>query len=208
MQIAITTEVRWFLRAQQDAVDVLERWFEHVAPDPGRIDRYVPTDRDDFGVKVRDTKAKAARFETKDRLSAPTATRFAPSIAGRVERWRRFSVAVAKAEATWDGEFIEVHKQRRARQFGIMGGQVVEVPQDPPVDPCCIVEWSTIEIQSRRAPSMLWTLGFEASGTPEAQRTCLRAVAHELFAQQPELTLTLDASCGYPELLAGLPQQQ
>ncbi len=207
MQIAITTEVRWFLRAQQDAVDVLERWFESVAPEPGRLDRYVATDRDDFGVKVRDTKAKAARFETKDRLSAPTATRFAPSIAGRVERWRRVSVAVARAEATLDGEMIHVRKQRRARQFGIMKGQVVEVAPDPPVDPCCIVEWTTIEIEAPHAPSMLWTLGFEASGTEEIQRSCLRAVAHELFAQVPELVLTLDASCGYPELLAGLPRR-
>jgi hypothetical protein len=206
VQIAITTEVRWFLRAQQDAVDVLERWFEKIAPEPGRVDRYVATDRDDFGVKVRDTKAKAARFETKDRLSAPVATRFAPSIAGRVECWRKVSLAVARAEATLDGEMIHVRKQRRARHFGIMGGHVVEVPQDPPVNPCCIVDWSTIEIESPRAPSMLWTLGFEASGTAEAQRTCLRAVAHELFATNSDLALTLDASCGYPELLAGLPR--
>jgi hypothetical protein len=202
VQLVFTTEVRWFLRAREGAVDVLESAFDGVAPEPVREDRYVPTAREDLGVKIRDAKGKRAVFETKDRMATATPTRFTAAIAGRVERWRKISVAVARTEATLDGALVDVRKLRRARRFALAEGRVVEVPRDPPISPCCVVEWTTVEVDLPSAPSTIWTLGFEATGPDDTQLPCLVAVAHELFGSLGDLQLPLAASFGYARLLA------
>jgi len=202
VQVAVTTEVRWFLRAHEAAVDVLERWFQAIAPEPPREDRYVRTDRHDLGLKVRDAKGRTARFESKHRIAPPTTTRFTATVAGRVERWQKVSLAVSKTEASCDGEMLHVRKVRRVRRYGLVRGQAREVPRDPPVTPCCAVEWAVLEIDATRAPSTLWTLGFEATGEPADQLPCLVAVTREVFADKPELELGLTASFGYAQLVA------
>jgi hypothetical protein len=106
MEIFDTLELRWFI----DDVDgaqarAAREWFSDVTPDGLREDRYLLTEREDLGIKLREGK----RLETKYRLAELT---------GGIERWRKLSLSVDDPDLEKHGTWVRLEKERRSRRHG------------------------------------------------------------------------------------------
>ena len=192
-----TVEVRWFLEGPPP--EVAQRWFEGLAGTPdleARTDRYVrPMSPDGLGVKWREGKLEVKRL-----AEALGEARFHEHVAGRVERWRKWSFPLAEAAALAHpaGDWLNVAKARRVCYFS--------APPDRPLRPLGEGEQTThgcgLELgEVRVGDSVWWSVCLEAFGPDEAALPDrLHRVAARVFAEGPP-DLPPEAALSYPAWL-------
>ena len=135
MEIFDTLELRWFIDDVDGAqANAARAWFSDVAPEGAREDRYLLTEREDLGIKLRESK----KLETKYSLATLT---------DGVERWRKLSLPVDDPDLEKQGTWVRLAKERRLRR---VHGFNVEV--------------TTIVAHARDVTRRAVTIGFEGSG--------------------------------------------
>jgi len=139
MDIFDTLELRWFIDdADGERAKAAREWFSDVEPEGKREDRYLLTDREDLGIKLREGK----KLETKYRLAV---------LGGGVERWRKLSLSVDDPDLEKHGTWVRIEKERRSRRHG---GFNVEVTQ--------------LVVRAGNKTRRVVTIGFEGSGDEQA----------------------------------------
>ena len=177
-----TVEVRWFYQGPIPP-EVLA-WFQRGGQGPEepscRVDYYLRlADRDSLGIKLRE-----GRLEVKQRCRQYGVVRFHERVVGRVEHWRKWSFALARADGGLAGlavpapAWVEVRKERRLRTYRLTGdGEVVAVrAEDCPVQGC---DWELTAV--RAGDEAWWSVCFEAFGGGPALRETLVLVARHVL---------------------------
>lgn len=189
-----TAEVRWFTRGPLP--EPVVAWFEAVAGAPAwgeRTDCYVrPACRDGLGVKWRE-----GTLEVKRRLEIVGEERLHEGVVGCVERWRKWTLPLVQAASVEEpaGDWVDVHKRRRIRDWTVAGAQVRRVPDEAYVAQGCSLELGQVEVGGR----VWWSVCLEAFGADEDRLTDdLRRVARHVFANDATPTLAADRSMSYP----------
>jgi hypothetical protein len=123
-----------------------------------------------------------------------------PRLAGRVERWTKWSFPLADGEG--DGlasvaaspQWIAVRKARALRAYRASpGGEVVPAPPGEVPPQSCTLELTQVHV----AGQSWWTVGFESGGDGLGLRARLDAVvAHVVAAAEPPSLPAMD-SFGY-----------
>ncbi len=191
-----SAEVRWFLPGPLP--DPVLQWFRAVAGEPDweeRTDRYLlPATPDGLGVKLR-----GGRAEAKRRVAVVGEERFGEGVAGAVERWRKWSFALAEPAEPDGAEWIAVAKRRRVRTFAVEGDAVRSVEGEERVAQGCGVEVAEVRV----GDGVWWSVCLEAFGSDEAALPdVLRAVAAHVFdAQREPPGLPSDPAMSYPRWL-------
>ncbi len=192
-----TAEVRWFLDGPLPAE--VEAWFQTVAGEAAweaRTDHYVrPATPDGLGVKGR-----TGNLEVKRLAEVVGEEQLHARVAGRVERWRKWSFPLDAGAALRNGagDWVAVAKRRRKGTFVVRGGAVERTARDESPQQGCSLEIAEVRAEGRT----WWGVSFEAFG-PEAELVGLlrRAAAHVLAeAEPPELAAAQSRS--YPRWLA------
>ncbi len=98
---------------------------------------------------------------------------------GTIESWRKLSVPFRSVlQAGIRGpQWMSVRKVRRIRRFALLDGVVRERVAAGDGEASCSVELTQIWSRNER----LWTVGFEASGRPEAARRAIESTAGVVF---------------------------
>jgi hypothetical protein len=196
-----TLEVRWFDPGRPP--DVLTRRFDGLgAPGPqSRTDTYVAAPgTDDLGIKLRQG---GEAFEVKLRQQDFGETKLATGVAGNLERWQKWSYAVADPDCRASslglpGEsLIEVEKNRRMIIYRLSPDGSVSLAEERAGDGCS-VELTRLVVRRRE----WWSLGFEAFGAQDRLADALTASADAFFAGG-SVAGALDGarSCAYPAWL-------
>lgn len=192
-----TAEVRWFLEGPVpgDA----RAWFRAVAGAPeveARTDRYVrPTSPDGLGVKWREGK-----LEIKRRAEVVGEERFHVVVAGRVERWRKWSFPLAPpAElAQPAGDWIAVAKRRQVRYFAAEPDGVRWLALGEQSAQACGLELGEVRV----GDVVWWSVCLEAFGPDEAALVeRLRRVAAHVVAVAEPPALGAEHARSYPAWL-------
>jgi hypothetical protein len=199
-----TVEVRWFGRGPVPAM--VQGWFGRcpgaAALQMPRVDAYLRATGGALGIKLRQ-----GRLEIKLRRGELGVVQLHPGVAGRVERWAKWSFPLAadggeafdavRSSPAWMG----VHKARALRAYTVAADGTVEaVPagQLPPL--ACSFELTRV----RAGDGIWWTLGFEGVGDDaRAQERFFRVVGHVLQSAEPPRLEAAD-SYGYAAWLGGL----
>lgn len=179
-----TTEVRWWWRGRPPRA--VETWFagQAGATRDERVDHYLVAVADpDTGIKAR----AGERLEVKTLIAREDDVALTPTVVGTVERWAKWSFALAPGEPTDDLDghertWVPTHKRRVLRD----------------VDGC-EVELTTVDVGS----SWWWTLALEAPGADESARELLVAATSWLLSTgtPDELSFETAASRGYAALV-------
>lgn len=192
-----TAEVRWFLEGPIPAE--ARRWFRAVAGDPEvevRTDRYVrPTSPDGLGVKWR-----SGKLEVKRRVEVVGEEQVHARVAGRVERWRKWSFPLAPpAElAQPAGDWIAVAKRRQVRYFAADPDRIRWVESGEIPAHLCGLELGAVRI----GDAEWWSVCLEAFGPDEAALVeRLRRVATHVVAGGEPPTLGAEHAQSYPAWL-------
>jgi hypothetical protein len=198
-----TWEVRWFLRGKVPAE--VEAWFRQagsaLAPVARRVDHYLRLPGEDsWGIKLRE-----GRLEVKERQGSGKVATLHQLVAGRLEHWRKYGLAVAPGGSDLTGRlagsdsWVAVEKARLLRRYRVTsGGAVVPASSIEYPDRACDWELTQVCMEGK----IWWTVGFEASGRePDLEQTLQRVVAQVLAEQVPP-TLKTQNSFGYPQWLA------
>ena len=192
-----TAEVRWF--CEGPAPEEARAWFRAVAGAPPletRTDHYVrPAAPDGLGVKWREGKLEMKRL-----AEAVGEERFHVVVAGRVERWRKWSFPLAPG-ASLDrpaGDWVEVEKRRRVRYFAAEPAGVRPLALGERSAEACGLELGEVRVGGR----VWWSVCFEAFGSDEdALADRLRRVAsHAVAAAEPPV-LESARALSYPAWL-------
>ena len=177
-----TAEVRWFAEGAVPAA--VAAWFDALGDPVGedvRTDRYLGGTGDGLGLKVREGRVEAKRFE-------------GAGGAGRVrgveaETWAKWLLPTAgdPAPPGW----VAVRKRRRQRRAEAAGGS-------------CAVEVSEVEAGGpQTGGAVWWSVCLEASGpTAEARRAALAHGAALWLGRDDAPALPPGAAMGYPAWLA------
>lgn len=192
-----TAEVRWFYEGP--APEHAHEWFRAVAGEPpleARTDRYVlPASRDGLGVKWR-----SGSLEVKRLTEVIGEERFHVCVAGRVERWRKWSFPLAD-DASLDqpaGDWVEVGKRRRVRYFAAEEDGVRWLEDGERSSEACGFELGEVHVGG----AVWWSLCFEAFGKDEhALADRLRRVATYAVAAAEPPTLGAAHALSYPAWL-------
>jgi hypothetical protein len=196
-----TAEVRWFGRGP--ALAAVRTWFDAgplpPRPEPARRDHYLKTGSADIGIKLR-----GGKLEVKRRLESRGPIECAPGIVGRLELWRKWSMALdAAASPVADlmrpaRFWLTTEKRRRRRAFALdAAGVMVEVqppemrPEPPEVG--CDLELTELAVGREQ----WWTLGFEAFGAGSDLAETLLMTTQAALAASEGLALAPDTSLGY-----------
>ncbi len=191
-----TAEIRWFIEGPAPAS--ARRWFASVAGETdleARTDRYVrPTAPDGLGVKWREGKLEVKRL-----TEVVGEERFHAHVAGRIERWRKWSFPLTdEAELAHPaGDWIDVEKRRRVRYFAAGPEGVRRLEHEEQSAHACGLELGEVRVGG----AVWWSVCLEAFGGDEAALPDrLRQVAAHLVAEEPP-TLSSDAALSYPAWL-------
>lgn len=179
-----TAEVRWFFPGS--IPDDARAWFRTVAGTPeteARTDRYVlPTAPEGLGVKWR-----SGRLEVKRLAEVVGEERFHERVAGRVERWRKWSFPLAPEAdlAEPAGDWVEVAKRRQVRYFVAEDGAVRWAEDGECSAHACGLELGEVRV----GDEVWWSVCLEAFGGDEAALPdrLRRVAAHVVAAEPPEL---------------------
>jgi hypothetical protein len=208
VEILHSLEVRWFLDDAETRVPGIRARFDASTLLSGRVDRYLFTERDDLGFKVRAEANRPIKVETKYRTEALGEFRLAPNVDGKVERWTKLSLALDDPEIAREGKWLALEKSRRLRKFAFEQDAVSEVQVQEQVACGCGAELTELQFRRGDAAIALWTLGFEASGPPDLLFAALRATCEAIFAGSAGSVsheLRIEWSRGYPSWLADVP---
>jgi hypothetical protein len=210
-----TCELRWFFDATDTStgadtawVGAVRTWLEEsgaVKRERERIDRYLATNDDALGIKMRGS-GGPSKLEAKLRTHELGVCRFG-GLEGRVERWRKWTLVddVRAVSFSTEEGAIDVTKRRLSGLFVVDAGGVRPATEGADVEEGCLFE--VTELSAPRAGVRASaTVGFEAFG-PDGRALPVLArvaehVAEALMARQPSLRLHADASRGYPAWLA------
>lgn len=192
-----TAEVRWF--CEGPAPEEAHAWFRAVAGAPPletRTDRYVrPVTSEGLGVKWREGKLEVKRL-----AETVGEERFHVVVAGRVERWRKWSFPLAPG-ASLDrpaGDWVEVEKRRRVRYFAAEAEGVRWLESGERSAEACGLELGEV----RLGDAVWWSVCFEAFGPDEdALVDRLRRVASHAVAVAEPPTLGAEHALSYPAWL-------
>ena len=175
-----TAEVRWFVRGRIPAA--VRAWFDGLGPEAvwaERTDRYLTPGSDGLGVKLREGAVEAKRRTgTGGRLASDGAE-------VEVERWAKWSFALADGGAAPRDGWVEVRKRRAQRHAEAGGG-------------ACALELSEVEV----AGQTWWSVCLEASGPDAAaRRAALDDGRRRWLAAEAAPVLPAEAAAGYPAWL-------
>ncbi|MFN2186104.1 MAG: hypothetical protein ACK2UU_19140 [Anaerolineae bacterium] len=185
--------LEWFHRAGQKPQE-----------QPPRVDYYLDLgEHDSLGIKLRE-----GRIEIKQREAQHGTVHLGPQVAGVMERWRKWSWALAVPDSilaqnsisspVWIG--VEKERWLLLYQTGLEG-EIAPAPDGGVVEQGCQVELSRIQAQDQVG----WSLSFESFGGKAAGREMLLLVAAHLFSREAiDLRLSVSNSYGYPKWLAML----
>ena len=172
-----TAEVRWFVPGTLP--DAVAAWFDALGPpveEDARTDRYLAGTGDALGLKVREGRVEAKRFE-----GGAGEAHGAPA-----EAWAKWLFPVEGDPAP--PEWTAVRKRRRQRRVEAEGGS-------------CAVEVSEVEA----AGETWWSVCLEASGpTADARRGALAQAAARWLREGAAPALDPEAALSYPAWLARL----
>jgi len=168
------------------------------------VDYYLGLGKYDFlSIKLRE-----GRIEIKQREAQHGTVRFRPQFVGVMERWRKWSWALADPGASLAQDWISspawigVEKKRWLLMYQTSPEQgIVPTPDGEVFGQGCQVELSSIQAQGQAG----WSLSFEGFGGEAAGRETLLLVAARLFSRGSlDLPLSVNNSYGYPKWLAML----
>ncbi len=191
-------EVRWILPGQLTAAAA--GWFGRFPAETRVVEDAYLLDPDLPGLSVKVRRGRA--LEVKMYCGSPGRLELAGCARGRLESWQKWSFShgprgLGGSDPTgWS----PVSKRRRISWFTQATG--VGVP-GPGEEPRCAVELTEFDVLGEA----WWTLGFEATGPPEALRSELDAAAALVFAQAlPDgVELSMDNSRSYAQWLRRRP---
>jgi hypothetical protein len=203
-----TVEVRWFYTGIIPR-EVLA-WFQQGAYEPDqpscRVDHYLRLgDIDSLGIKLRE-----GRIEIKQRYGQQTIVRFHEHVAGVLEGWCKWSLALAEPVASLPDILIPascwvaVQKERQVQRYQVVGHrQIVTVPAQRFPEQGCTLELTSIQARA----TAWWSLAFEAFGDETSLRDNLLLTVEQVLAHDG-VPCSLEAadSYGYPAWLAMLGQ--
>jgi hypothetical protein len=198
-----TAEVRWFQRGPLPAA--VRVWFEgrgsRMAYQAPRRDRYLGLPGDALSIKLRE-----GRVEIKLRQQPGEFLRLHPQVTGILERWHKWSFALADPAAVVPGILATdpfwqaVDKHRGVARYRVAGAEppVAVAPDVYPVQGC---EVELVELYV--GVQAWWSLCFEAFGQGHGLPEALQATARQFLGGEPPYLAAGD-SCGYPAWLASL----
>lgn len=198
--IRTTLELRWFMEG--DVPAAVTAWFDGLgrAPEaqPARTDLYLrPTDAS-LNVKVRE-----GRLEIKRRLEASGLLDVHADGSGCVERWRKWSFALATDAADFvdaDAAWIPVRKARWLRLYDVADGRSPVAVHGFYPERGCALELARVEAVDRN----WWSLCFEAFAPTGPLTPLLQETARAVFTRGTPPRLDPAHSVGYPEWLMGV----
>ena len=195
-------EVRWIFHGE--LADVVAGWFARfpaettVLEDAYLLDPHLPG----LSVKVRGGRA----LEVKTYRGSPGLLEVAGRARGRLESWQKWSFPHGPAGLGGVGSagWRAVSKRRRISWFSLAGGPARAGDQRLREGPGCAVELTDVHAGGEA----WWTLGFEATGSPDVLRSELEAAAALVFALALPggLELGLHDSRSYAQWLRRQPQ--
>jgi hypothetical protein len=194
-------EVRWIFPGPLDTA--VAGWFGRFpARTESREDTYLLDPQlPSLSVKFRGGSA----LEVKAYRGSPGILEVAGRARGRLESWQKWSFPCSPQgqgssnPAVWQ----PVRKKRRISRFPPATGQDIAPAPRPGSQP-----WCEVELTEVRAPGQdWWTLGFEATGPADLQRSTLEATAALVFTQPlPAATKpSLNNSRSYAQWLSQRP---
>jgi hypothetical protein len=202
-----TVEVRWFYRGVVPRATL--EWFQAGGSDPcapaSRTDYYLRRPNGDaLGIKLRE-----GRIEIKQRQRQYGVLRLHQRVAGRVEGWQKWSLALARADSgigsgvALDPAWLGVKKERRLRVYQLTADQEVKaISVSGNSAQGCSMELTQVSVGEQ----VWWSLGFEAFGDESALQESLLLIAWHVLAAGAPPTLNAQDSCSYPQWLGMLPK--
>jgi hypothetical protein len=193
-----TIELRWFTSGRLPLE--IESWFTGVGTTgvvEERCDSYRMDGREATGVKRR----SGETLELKVRRSVGERLVVESALAGRLERWRKWSPADGLVEDGTDGLWVDVHKSIVKRRFSIDGTEIAFSSAPQVTGAGCDVEVAAVTVGAVEG----WTFAFAAFGPPATRRDALLASWQKLVAatRRPEpFEPRTGRAMSYPEWLA------
>lgn len=195
-------EVRWIFAGEM--ADVVAGWFARfpaettVLEDAYLLDPYLPG----LSVKMRQGRA----LEVKAYRGSRGLLEVAGRARGRLESWQKWSFPHGPARLSRDGPagWRAMTKRRRISRFSLAGGPARASDRRSREGPGCAVELTDVHAGGEA----WWTLGFEATGSPDVLLSELEAAAALVFAiaLPGGLELGLHDSRSYAQWLQRQPQ--
>lgn len=200
-----TAEIRWFFPGE--IPPAAAAWFAAQvcadAAQPARVDQYLWLDENDaLGIKLRQ-----GRMEAKQREGETLPVRLGEQAAGVIESWRKWSFALAEAEASLDvlaeapERWLGVWKARRWCLFTVgENGRIIPQSGATTLEQGCACELTEVHLTD--SPEMWWSLGLEAfGGTAVDRRQRLQDVARHFLTHSAAPALPAEQSYSYPKWL-------
>lgn len=195
-----SAEVRWLIRGEpgKPALD----WFGagEANREDQRTDEYVLFEScHTVGVKER-----KGKLEIKALVRAPHPVAFALDMARLLDHWLKWSFKLPPSEEFAkeldEVDRLSILKQRWLRKFETVGNGFREVPLTAFPDEGCNAELTKLEVLDiGAAPSIWWTLGFEAFGTRSLLEGYLgKSLEHVVGRRTLAVPLNKTASKSYP----------
>ena len=180
--------MRWILSGQLDAA--IAGWFRRFpAETESREDAYLirPVLRG-LSVKIRAGRA----LEVKMYHGCPGILDAAGRARGRLESWRKWSFPFGPLGPYGAGPpvWTVVHKTRRISRFRLASGRIISGVPGPATESACAVELTDV----RSGSETWWSLGFEATGSPDLLHSTLQGTAALVFAQALPADVEFDTS--------------
>ncbi|MGI9174924.1 MAG: hypothetical protein ACR2GR_06365 [Rhodothermales bacterium] len=169
-----TAEVRWFYPG--DVPEAVSTWFEALPGDrteERRTDRYLrPTDA------ALNLKWREGQLEIKRRDAEGEHAEITESVAGRLERWRKWSFDATERTSTESAYWIDVAKTRWKRRYRVeAGGRVTAYAGTDRLEDGCDVEVTILSVQGEP----WWSVCLEAFGDEASLQGTLMHTAQHVF---------------------------
>ena len=185
-----TAEVRWFYPGE--VPDVTSAWFGAL---PGeltkerRTDRYLrPTD------VALNLKWREGQLEIKRRDAEGESASITETVAGRLERWRKWSFEATERTSEESAYWIDVAKVRWKRRYRVgADGHVTPYAGTDRLENGCDVEVTALRVQGET----WWSVCLEAFGAEASLRTTLTHTAQHVFRTAAPPTLEEAHAMGY-----------
>ena len=182
-----TIELRWFYRGTLPPQ--IKDWFSADVLD-APLEK--PEDREDFYLQIPDCeslgiKLRQEQLEIKWRQAELGVLQFGENLAGKAEKWVKFSFEQSAAESAISEDsdlkyhWVSVNKKRLQRQY-----------------PSCNVELTELLLQGHA----WWSLAFEALSEEANLEANLQATAKLVFETNRGLKLQIQDSYAYPHWLS------
>ena len=169
-------EVRWIFPGE--LAGVVAGWFARFPAETTVLEDAYLLDPDLPGLSVKVREGRA--LEVKVYRGSPGLLEVAGRARGRLESWQKWSFPHGPAGLGGGGSagWRAVSKRRRISRFSLAGGPARAGDRGLGEGPGCAVELTDVHAGGEA----WWTLGFEATGPPDALRGELDAAAALVFA--------------------------